>query len=150
MKNAASQEGRNTGRTVTLVLIVVGCAALAAALVLGVNDNPPGLALVYTAVIAWILAFAHRWRRARSFLILLGASLLAFPISVILHNVFYALGELTSDTAVLSQAMGVLDALFFLVGIFLCPAGALIGAVGSIVMAVRQWKRARTSNETPE
>jgi hypothetical protein len=149
MKNASSQEGRNAGRTVTLVLIGVGCAALAAALILGVNDNPPGLTLVYVAVAAWILAFALRWRRARSFLILLGASLLAFPISVFLHNAFYALAELASARAILSQVLGWLDVLFFLVGVFVCPAGALIGAVGSIVMAFWQWKRGRIFDERP-
>jgi hypothetical protein len=137
MKNDLSQEGGRRRRRSTLILIAVGCTFLAAAVVFGVSDNPPGLLLVYLAVVVWILAFAHRWRRVRSFLILLGASLVGFALSVILHNVFYALHELAGNIVVLSQVLVFLEVAFFLLAIFVCPAGALIGAVGSAVLAVR-------------
>jgi hypothetical protein len=124
-------------------LIAAGGACLAAALLVGVADNPPGLALVYLAVTAWILALAHRWRRVRSFLILLGASLSGFLVAVVLHNLFYALGVVAADAVVLQAVLGFLEVAFFLVAVFVCPPGAVIGAVGALVLAVRQWKGAR-------
>jgi hypothetical protein len=136
-------------RRLTLALLVVGCVFLAAALVIGIGDNPPGLVLVYLAVSAWILAFAHRWRRVKSFLILLAASLVGFPLSVVLHNVFYALAEVASSIVGLSQALGFLEVVFFLIAVLVCPPGILIGAVGSIVVAFLRFRRERISDELP-
>ena len=145
----SSRKGAHKPHRLTLVLLVVGCAFLAAALVIGVGDNPPGLVLVYLAVSAWIVAFAHRWRRVKSFLILLAASLVGFPLSVVLHNVFYALAEVASDVVGLSQALGLLEVVFFLVALLVCPPGVLIGAVGSVVLALSRYRRKRISDELP-
>jgi hypothetical protein len=148
MKVGLPQESGRRRRAATLVLIAAGCACLVAAFLVGIADNPPGLALVYLAATAWILALAHRWRRVRSFLILLGTSLAGFPLAVVLHNLFYALGILAADAVVLQPVLGFLEVAFFLVAVFVCPPGAVIGAAGALVLAVRQWKRARASDET--
>ena len=149
MKQSLSQKAGNRDRRATLVLIAMGCGFLAAALLIGVNDNPPGLALVYLAVAAWILAFARRWRRVRSFVILLGVGLVGFLLSVILHNLLYALSELAADMVVLSRVLGFLGVVFFIFGVLVCPPGVLIGAVGSVVMAVRDRRRKRRSDDMP-
>lgn len=133
---SAPRKDKHKLRWTTLALIAAGCAFLAAGLVIGIGDNPPGLALVYLAVSAWIAAFAHRWRRVKSFLILLVASLVGFPLFVVLHNVFYALAEVASDVVGLSQVLVFLEVVFFLIAIVVCPPGVLIGAVGSVVLAL--------------
>jgi hypothetical protein len=138
---SAPRKDANKLRWTTLALIAVGCAFLAAGLVIGIADNPPGLALVYLAVSAWIAAFAHHWRRVKSFLILLVASLAGFPLFVVLHNVFYALAEVASDVVGLSQVLAFLEVVFFLIAIFVCPPGVLIGAVGSVVLALSRFRR---------
>jgi hypothetical protein len=148
MKSSPPQKGGNRSRTTTLVFLAVGCVLLAAALFIGIGDNPPGLALVYLAVCALILAFAHRWRRVRSFLILLGVCLSGFPLFAVLHNVFYGLGEMASELVVLRSVLGFLEAVFFLVAILVCPPGVLIGAVGSVVLAVSHFIRERTSDKS--
>ena len=105
--------------------------------------------LVYLAVSAWIVTFAHRWRRVKTFLILLVASLVGFPLSVVLHNVFYALAEVTSDVVGLSQALGFLEVAFFLIAVLVCPPGVLIGAVGSVVLALARFWKEQSSDELP-
>jgi hypothetical protein len=147
MQQNASQEGAQKPRRWTLVLLAVGGVFLAAGLVVGVADNPPGLVLVYLAVTAWIAAFAHRWRRAKRFLVLLVASLVAFPLSVVLHNVFYALASVASNVVGLSQLLVVLEVVFFLIAVLVCPPGALIGAAGSVVLAISRFRRDRSSSE---
>lgn len=142
-------KGGHKPRRLTLALLAAGCVFLAAALVIGIGDNPPGLVLVYLAVSAWIVAFAHRWRRVKSFLILLVASLLGFPLFAVLHNVFYALAVVASDVAGLSQALEFLEVVFFLIGVLVCPPGVLIGAVGSVVLALSRRRRGRISDERP-
>ena len=136
-------------RRLMLALLAAGCVFLVAALVIGINDNLPGLVLVYLAVTAWLVAFAHRWRRVKSFLILLVVCLLGFPLFAVLHNVFYALAELTSDVVILSQALGFLEVVFFMLGVLVCPPGVLVGAVGSVILALSRFRRERSSDEVP-
>jgi hypothetical protein len=145
----SSPKGVHNPRRLTLALLVLGCAFLAVGLVIGINDNPPGLALAYLAVSAWIVAFAHRWRRLKTFLILLAASLVGFPLFAVLHNVFYALAIVASDVVGLSQALEFLEVVFFLIGVLVCPPGVLIGAVGSAVLALARFRRERTSDDLP-
>jgi hypothetical protein len=147
MKDWVSRIGEDRQSRVTLLLIAAGLAFLAVAHLVGIPDNPPGLALVYGAVTAWIVALAHRWRRVRSFLILLVASLLGFPVAVVLHNLLYALGTLVTDVALLRLPLGWLEVAFFLLAVLVCPPGVLVGAVGSLVLAIRQWRGTGSSAE---
>lgn len=65
-------------------------------------------------------------------------SFAGFFVSVFLHNAFYALSVMTSHITALSCLMGVLDVFFFLIAIFACPLGFLVGIVGSITLFVRK------------
>ena len=74
-------------------LVAIGCVALAGALLVGISDNPPGLALLYGAAICLILAAVCRWRRPKSFLLLFALSGVGFVVFAVLHNVFYGIGK---------------------------------------------------------
>ena len=130
-------------RGTTLVLLAVGVLALAVASVVGVADNLPGIVLVYVSVAAIVLAVVHRWRSIRRFLLLLVFSLLAFPVTVVLHNLFYALAELASDSVGLAQVLGYLEATFFIVAVLVCPPAALVGAAGAAILGIHQYLRGR-------
>ena len=149
MEQFSGQMGSGSSRRITLVLAAVGCACLALALIVGIADNPPGLALVYLAVTAWIVAVTHRWRRLKHFLILLIVSLAAFPLAVILHNLLYALAQMAADIVILGPVLGFLEGVFFLMAVLVCPPGAFVGAVGSIVMAVQRIRGQKASNKSP-
>ena len=81
------------------------------------------------------------------FLLLTGSSILGFFIFVLLHNAFYGLGIMTSHIIVLSRIMEALHVIFFFTAIVLCPAGAVTGITGSIVMVIKQ-RRLRQKNIT--
>jgi len=72
--------------------------------------------------------------KLKKFLILTGASAAGFFIFVLLHNIFYALEQITSHIAILSYLMKAFEVIFFLIAIFACPIGFIIGAIGTIVM----------------
>ena len=74
----------------------------------------------------------------KKFLLLTGASAVGFFISVFLHNAFYALAIMTSHVAALSHTMEVFHVVFFIVAIFICPIGFLVGVIGSIVLAIKR------------
>ena len=115
--------------------------AVAAAFVVGISDNLPGVVLVYVASVSLVLALAHRWRRVKPFVWLLVGSLVLFPVAALLHNLLYALGEMSADAPLLRGTFEGLHVGFFLAAIFLAPAGVLVGAVGSLVT----WGRSRTA-----
>ena len=141
MKNYPGSVSVKCNRKTTLLWVVISCCCLAAAFIVGINDNLPGLALCYVAAISIILAFVHSWRRVKYFLIFMGASLVGFFVFVILHNVFYALGQMAADINILARVLDFFHAVFFLIAILICPAGFMVGAVGSIVTTIAYFKK---------
>ena len=130
------------GRNSRIGFVVGAVVAFAAALAVGIDDNLPGIALMYVASVSLVLAIAHRWRRVKPFLWLLVGSLVLFPVAAVLHNAFYALGELAGGLRVLKSVLDALHAAFFLTAILLSPAGVVVGAVGSLVTWSRSHRAA--------
>jgi uncharacterized membrane protein len=85
----------------------------------------------------------------KSFFILLVASLAGFLLLAVLQKVLYGLAESASEVVVLVQVLGYLELVFFLIAIFVCPSGVLIGVVGSVVLALSRFRRANISDELP-
>jgi uncharacterized membrane protein (UPF0136 family) len=130
-----SVQGRRKRKKLS-ILAGIFCALVISAVVVGVSDNIPGIVLCYLASVVLVVALTHSWRKTKKFLILLGASVIAFFVFVLLHNAFYALAILTNHITALSHLMEALDVVFFIIAIFLCPATFLVGGVGSIVCAI--------------
>lgn len=72
--------------------------------------------------------------KLKKFLMLTGASATGFFVFVLLHNIFYALEQVTNHITILSYLMKAFEVIFFLIAIFACPIGFLIGVIGTIVM----------------
>ena len=81
--------------------------------------------------------------RLKKFLLLTGASSAGFFLFVLLHNVFYGLGIMTSHITILSRSMDVLNVAFFIIAIVVCPIAFLVGVVGSIVLAIKKPRMAK-------
>jgi hypothetical protein len=64
-------------------------------------------------------------RPFKKYLLLTGSSAVGFFVFVILHNL-------------VSGLLGIEEPVFFLLAVFVCPLGFLIGAIGSIVLVIRQ------------
>ena len=128
-------------RKVTFVFLAISCLSLIAAIIVGISDNWPGLLLCYAASGALILAIVHSWRKVWKYLVLLGGSVVGFGLGVLLHNFCYGLSKLTADIFVLHYLFEVLHVAFFLITVLVCPAGVLVGAAGSIIMAIMNFKR---------
>jgi hypothetical protein len=72
--------------------------------------------------------------KLKKLLVLTGASAAGFFVFVLLHNIFYALEQVTSHITILSYLMKAFEVIFFLIAIFACPIGFLVGVIGTIVM----------------
>jgi uncharacterized membrane protein (UPF0136 family) len=85
----------------TLILLAI-CGLLAiAALVVGIDDNLPGILLAFIAATAFFLAFVHPWRTARKFMLLLLASILGFVLFIILNIILDTVAQNPANTGTL-------------------------------------------------
>lgn len=71
--------------------------------------------------------------KLRLFLVLTGVSASGFLVSVLLHNLLYALSTIT-HFLVLKYLFEVFHIAFFISAIFICPLGFLTGIIGSIIL----------------
>lgn len=133
---------------VSLILSLVGCVLLVIAILIGIGDNPPGIVLLFLSVMLFVLAVVHHWRSLKKFLILAAASLIGIPVFSILHNLFEALGELTTDISLLARMSEVLSALSFFTAIMVCPAGLVSGLIGILICFIYK-KRTRGNLKSP-
>jgi hypothetical protein len=139
--------GAKNSRKITLFWCVICGGSLMAAFIVGISGNMPGLVLCYVAAISIILAFVHTWKRVKLFLFLSGGALAGFVVFAVLHNLFYAFGQMAANIIVLKQLLESLHVIFFVAAVLVCPAGFLIGVVGSIVTAIMYSKRRRIQNK---
>ena len=79
----------------------------------------------------------------KKFLLLTGASAAGFPLFILLHNAIYALFIYFFGAEFWS---GGDEPVFFIMAIFVCPIGFLVGAVGSIVLAIKKLRMAKSSS----
>ena len=77
-----------------------------------------------------ITAFTYNFRKTKSYVILLISSIIGFVLFAILHNVFEAIGKGTF--------LEIVGVFFFLVALILCPAGIIVGIIGSIMRLIRR------------
>jgi len=106
-----------------LILAALGSALIAAALIIGIDDNLPGILLCFAGIGSLIYAFIRHWKKRSNYVIMLVASIIGMLVFAILHNVFEAVG------------LEVIGAGFFLLAVLICPIAFLIGLVGTLATA---------------
>ncbi len=80
----------------------------------------------------------------KKFLILTGASAVGLPVFIALHNIVYALLTLWFGEDFWGASGD--EPVFFILATMVCPIAFLVGAAGSIVLAIKN-KRARYSGQ---
>ncbi len=123
-----------------IFLALCGLFAIGAAII-GIDDNPPGVLLAYLAAFAFLLAFVHHWRSARQYAILLAASVFGIILFVVFDIIFSFVGQDPSTESTLQTLMQGLAEAFFFLGALVFPAGFIVGAIGAVVMLIRNRRR---------
>lgn len=125
------------GRTWALLGLAVVLAAAAA--VVGINDNPPGLLFAFAAVAVAALAVVHPLRWARPYEILLLAGCVGLVGGAVLHNVFDAAAH---GLPLLRIPFQVLSLTFFLLAVLISPSLIVVGGVGALYFHAKgAWQR---------
>jgi hypothetical protein len=120
-----------------ILLVVCGLSAIAS-VVVGIDDNPPGILLALFAAIAFVLAFTHPWRTARKFLLLLLASVVGFVIFMILNILSDSIVQNPASSVTLQNLIqSPLNEALNIIFAMICSAAFIVGLVGSLVMFIR-------------
>ena len=90
--------------------------------------------VIFSSVLIGLTLVQKIEGKFKKLLILTGASAAGFFVCVLLHNIFYALAQVSGHIIILSYLMKVFEVIFFLIAIFACPIGFIIGVIGTIVM----------------
>ena len=131
---------------VSLILLVACCILGFAASAVGIDDNPPGIALAFLSTIALVLAFVHPLKTSKQFRYLIYASGAGFIIFGVLHNVFEGIASKVGETSLaygLLQGAGVA---FFFIAILVCPTCLVVGAIGTAIMSSRERRSKKSSS----
>ena len=128
-------------KTTLILLAICGLLAIAAVLV-GIDDNPPGVLLAFLSATAFVLAFVHPWRTAKKFMFLLLASVLGFVLYIILNIILDTAAQNPATAGAFQDLLQspVVDALSIIIAM-LCAAAFIVGAVGSVAMFIRSRRR---------
>lgn len=78
--------------------------------------------------------------KLRKYLLLTGVSAISFFMFVFLHNVFYALAEVSGNIIILKYLMKAFEVTFFLTAILICPLMFLIGSIETIIIFIKTRK----------
>jgi uncharacterized membrane protein YeiB len=127
---------RNRIRT---FIFLVTCGLLAiASVVVGIDDNPPGVLLAYLAATAFVLACSHSWRTARKFMFLLLASVLGSILFMILSMISDSIVQNPASSDTLKKLIeSPMNEALSIVFAMLCSAAFLVGVVGAVIMFIR-------------
>lgn len=125
-------------RVMIVFLVISGLLALTAVMV-GIDDNLPGILLALFAGITFVLAFAHQWRTVKKFILLILASILGLVLLTILN---ISIDSILQNPATPDSLMNMLqspasNALTVIIA-FLCLSAFLVGATGSVIMLIRR------------
>ena len=101
------------------------------------------IALLGIGIVAFGIWKLHG--KLKKFVILTGASILGFFVSVLLHNAIYGLFIIWFGTAFWDRIGMVDEPFFFIIAIFICPLGFLVGATGSLILVIRKGAKGQNS-----
>ena len=126
---------RNRYRSLMLFLV---CVVLAfAASIVGISDNPPGIALAFLSTIAFVLMIVHPWKIAKKFRYLIYTSILGFVMAVILHNLCEGLASTMGGSGLVYSLLSGAGVAFFFIAL-ICPIALLVGLFGAVIVSRRK------------
>ena len=124
----------------TLAILILAVLLVIGGLNISSTYNSLAVTLLFSGIAICVITYVYRWRDPVWFLILIGFSIVGFPLFVLLHNAFYAVGEISNNIYLLKSIFEALHAASFIIAIGVCPTGLVIGIIGLMVTLLVRWK----------
>jgi hypothetical protein len=143
MATKKDPRGDHRLRNRTLGFLAATAVLTAAALVVGISDNPPGIILLYGAGLTLVLSLTHRWRRPDRFGLLLLGSVIGFVLMGVLHNFAEVGAHRIPHLPILALLLSGVSVVGFIAAVIVCPVAGAVGLIGFARFA-GEWKGRRT------
>jgi len=130
------------------ILIGAGLLLGLIAFLLGVADNLPGISALYFALTCLAGAWVWNLPGSKDYWVIFLVSLGAFPVGVVLHNLFYGLAVMAAGIPVLKGLLEIIHVFFFLVAVMAAGPAALAGLVGGLISSWRGMSRLTLRNRS--
>jgi len=112
----------------TIILLVSSALLIIGSQIIGITDNLPGIAMLFTGTILLFFSLLHPWRQTINYIILAAVSL---GITVLIFLGIFILSSLHLDKYI-SEA-------FVMITIFLfCLPGLVVGIIGILLCAKKK------------
>jgi hypothetical protein len=122
-------------RVLLSLIVLLGISIIGA--ILEGTGSMSGIGLIYLSGTILGVILTRRWRKARNYLVLLIASIGGFFISILLYNIVHGLFQHWWGVDFWGKTITGDEFLFFSIAVFICPVAFIIGAVGSITLAIK-------------
>jgi len=113
----------------TISLFAIGVILIVIASIIGVGDNPPGIALFYGGLISLFFSVLHPWRKAINYAILAGVCIGIFMLGLFVVLIIDKFGSAQN-----MNIDGVVEGFAFLI----CAPGIAVSIIGAIICAFRR------------
>ncbi len=118
----------------TVILLALAAVTAAGAVLVGIEENPPGIALAILAGTILVTAFVHHWRSPKRFLTLCAVS---FGLIVILVGILIATDISLTGGRVPEPVASAVDSggnVLALIAAFLAVPSLFVGLAGALVV----------------
>jgi hypothetical protein len=112
----------------TISIFLCSAVLIVTSVIIGINDNPPGIVMFLTGIILLFFTLLHPWRKAKNYLILSG---LCIGILVLEYLGIHMLDRL-GKAEYISEGVAMGVAFVF------CLPGFLVGIIGALICAFRK------------
>jgi len=119
-------------RKTTLWFLMAAVVLTGAASLVGIADNLPGIALLYSAGLALVLAVAHRWKSPHRFGFLILGAVVGFILMVVVHNFAEVGADRLSHLPALAFILSAFSVVGFILAVIVCPVAGAVGALGFV------------------
>ena len=118
--------------------MLAGGVLIAIALIIGIDDNLPGILLLFAGIVSLIIPFVYRWQKLNSYIILFASSVGGFILFAILHNLLDYAAQHFSDSKIGPGLFNILSAGTFMIAVIICPITILISIAGILYLLYRK------------
>jgi hypothetical protein len=122
----------------TFSLLFIAIVLVTTGVLVGISDNPPGIAMVFFGMFFLFFSLIHPWRKPSNYLILSG---ICFGIIVLIMLGIYIYASLflkSGSVQTPKSGDGFLEGFAMLTIFFICAPGIFAGLSGAVIRAFQK------------
>lgn len=124
---------------ISIIFFIAFVTTLIISFIVGIDDNLPGVILLYLSSIFLVLTLIFQWKNNDRYLYLILGSILGLILFGLLHNLFEVLEQNIKSESI-SIIVNYIGIGFFFIALFLAPSALIVGIFGIFINKIsKKW-----------